>query len=61
MHLEKCPDCLAGKQNSTHRLSPQDSDRKKMPLELLHTDLCDTNAKSHLSSQSFVNFIDDYS
>ena len=32
-----------------------------MPLELVHTDVCYVDTKSHASSQYFVTFIDDYS
>ena len=31
-----------------------------MPLELLHTNVCYVDTKSHASSQYFVTFIDDY-
>ena len=33
--------------------------RKKMPLELMHTDICYVDTESHGSSQYFVTFIDD--
>ena len=35
--------------------------RKKMPLELVHTDVCYVDTKSHAGSQYFVTFIDDCS
>ena len=39
MHLDKCVDCLAGKQNRTaFRLSPPIW--RKTTLELIHTDVC---------------------
>ena len=39
VHLDKCADCLAGKQNQTSSQS-RPSMRMKSPLELLHTDVC---------------------
>ena len=58
-HLEKCVNCLAGKQNKVafHSRSPK---RREVVLELVHTDLCYVHA-SHRGGQYFVMFIDDYS
>ena len=60
VQLEKCTACLAGKQNKTSFRSRPPM-RKKMPLELMHTDVCYVDTKSHAGSQYFVTFIDDYS
>ena len=35
--------------------------RRKMALELVHTDVCYVDTKSHSGGQYFVTFIDDYS
>ena len=35
--------------------------RKKVTLELVHTDVCYVDTKSHVGSQYFVTFIDDCS
>ena len=35
--------------------------RKKTSLELVHTDVCYVDRKSHRGSQYFVTFIDDHS
>ena len=59
VHLEKCPDCLAGKQNKAS-FCPMPSMRRKNALELMHTDVCQVDAKSHAGAQYFVTFIDDY-
>ena len=44
VHLERCTDCLAGKQNRTSFRSRTPM-RRSAPLELVHTDVCqvDTN------------------
>mgnify|MGYP007109646219 CR=1 FL=1 len=34
--------------------------RRKNALELVHTDVCCVDAKSHVGAQYFVTFIDDY-
>ena len=60
VQLEKCTDCLAGKQNRTSfRTRP--SMRRKVLLELVHTDVCQVDTKSHAGSRYFVTFIDDHS
>ena len=55
--LERCIDCLAGKQNrpSFRRGPPM---RRMTPLELVHTDVYSVDTKSHAGSQYFVTFID---
>ena len=59
VQLEKCIDCLAGKQNQTSfRTRP--SMRRKAPLELVHIDVCQVGTNSHAGSQYFVMFIDDH-
>ena len=35
--------------------------RRKNILEIVHTDVCQVDAKSHDDAQYFVTFIDDYS
>ena len=35
--------------------------RLSAPLELVHTDVCQVDAKSHGGAQYFVTFIDDHS
>ena len=34
--------------------------RRSAPLELVHTDLCQVDTKSHAGAQYFVTFIDDH-
>ena len=34
--------------------------RRKKALELVHTDVCQVDAKSHVGAQYFVTFIDNY-
>ena len=34
--------------------------RRKALLELVHTDVCQVDTKSHVGSQYFVTFIDDH-
>ena len=47
MQLEKCTNCLAGKQNRTSfRARPPM--RRKALLELVHTDVCQVDTKSHV-------------
>ena len=59
VQLEKCTDFLADKQNRTSfRARPQM--RQKALLELVHTNVCQVNTKSHAGSQYFVMFIDDH-
>ena len=60
VHLEKCADCLAGKQNRTSFRSRPPMRRKAL-LELVHTDVCSVDMKSHSGGQYFVTFIDDHS
>ena len=57
VQLEKCTDCLAAKQNRTS-LQTRPLMRRKAPLELVHTDVCQVDTKSHAGSQYFVTFID---
>ena len=45
VHLERCTDCLAGKQNRTSFRSRTPMTRSA-PLELVHTDVCQVDAKS---------------
>ena len=35
--------------------------RRKNSLELVHTEVCQADVKSHAGAQYFVTFIDDYS
>ena len=59
VHMDKCPDCVAGKQNRAP-FRPRPPMRRKNALELVHTDVCQVDAKSHAGAQYFVTFIDDY-
>ena len=60
VHLDKCVDCLVGKQNKTafHSRPPR---RREAALELVHTYVCYVDAPSHRGGKYFVTFIDDYS
>ena len=60
VHLERCTNCLAGKQNRTSFRS-RTLMRRSAPLELVHTDVCQVDTKSHARAQYFVTFIDDHS
>ena len=60
VQLEKCTDCLVGKQNRTSFRSRPPM-RWNAPLELVHTDVCQVDTKSHARLQYFVTFIDDHS
>ena len=60
VQLEKCTDCLAGKQNKTAFRSRPPM-RRKAPLELVHTNVCQVDTKSHAGSQYFVTFLNDHS
>ena len=60
VHLDKCADCLAGKQNRTSFRSRPPMRRKAL-LELVHTDVCSVDMKSHSGGQYFVTFIDNHS
>ena len=57
--MEKCVDCLVGKQNRVafHSRPPK---RREVALELVHTDVCYVDAPSHCGGPYFVTFIDDY-
>ena len=59
VQLEKCTDCLACKQNRTSLWSRPPM-RRKAPLELAYTNVYSMDTKSHVGSQYFVTFIDDY-
>ena len=60
VQLEKCTDCLAGKQNRTSFRARPPMRGKAVP-ELVHTDGCQVDMKSHEGSQYFVTFNDDLS
>ena len=60
VQLERCTDSLVGKQNETSFRSRPPT-RRREPLELVHTDVCQVDTKSHARSQYFVTFIDDHS
>ena len=49
MQLDKCINCLPDKQNKTSFRSGLPM-RKKMPLKLMHTDVCYVDTKSHVGS-----------
>ena len=59
VHLEKCTDCLAGKQNRTS-FKTRPPMRQKELLELVHIDVRQVDRKSHARSQYFVTLIDDH-
>mgnify|MGYP002775900261 CR=1 FL=1 len=59
VQLEKCTDCLVNKQNRTSFRSRPPM-RWKAPLELVSTDVCQVDTKSHVGSQYFVTVIDDH-
>ena len=56
VHMDKCHDCLAGKENRDAFL-PRPLMRRENTLELVHTDVCQVDSKSHASAQYFVTFI----
>ena len=60
VHLDKCVDCLDGKQNRPP-FHPRPPMRRKNALELMHTDVDYLDAKSHADARYFVTFIDDNS
>ena len=60
VHLKKCVDCLAGKQNRVSFKSSPPS-RKENVLDLIHSDLCGPLPKSLGGAKYFVTFIDDHS
>ena len=49
VYLDRCTNCLAGKQTRTSFPSRPLS-RRKAPLELVHTDICQVDTKSHARS-----------
>ena len=49
VQLEKCTDCLAGKQNRTS-FQARSRMRRTALLELVHTDVCQVDTKSHARS-----------
>ena len=59
VNLDKCVDCLVGKQNRAtfHSRPPR---RREAALELVHTYVCYVDAPSHRGGMYFVTFIDDY-
>ena len=60
LQLDKCANCLVGKQNRTSfRLRPPM--RRKAQVELVHTNVCSVDTKSHSGGQYFVTFIDEHS
>ena len=60
VHLDKCANCLTGKQNRTSFQSRPPMRREAL-LQLVHTDVCSVDMKSHSGGQYFVTFIDDHS
>ena len=60
VHLEKCVNCLVGKQNrfAPHSRPPK---RREATLELAHTNVGYVDALLHRGGQYFVKFIGDYS
>ena len=56
VHSHKYADCFVNKQNRFGFL-PRPLMRKKNSLELVHTDECHVDAKSHAGAQYFVTFI----
>ena len=59
VHLERCTDFLAGKQNRTCFRSRTPT-RRNAPLELVHIDVCQVDTKSLAGAQYFVTFIEDH-
>ena len=60
IHLEKCLDLLAGKENIAPFLSRPPMIREHAQ-ELVHTDVFYVDVPSHCGGQYFVTFIDDFS
>ena len=60
IHLEKCLDLLAGKENIAPFLSRPPMIREHAQ-ELVHTDVFSVDVPSHCGGQYFVTFIDDFS
>jgi transposase InsO family protein len=60
VHLNKCADCLAGKQ---HRVAFKSQPPHKKPelLDLVHSDVCKMSVRSLGGAKYFVTFIDDFS
>ena len=56
IHIEKCVECLAGKQKRVafHSRPPM---RRERALELVYTDMCYVNAPSHHGGQYFDVFV----
>ncbi|KAK8931081.1 hypothetical protein KSP39_PZI016518 [Platanthera zijinensis] len=60
-HMERCEQCMAGKQNRVSFRHHQ-STRRSEPLELVHTDICGPmKVPTRGGAQYFVTFIDDWS
>ena len=60
VHLDKCPDCMAGKLNSVaFKITPPS--RMKNVLNLIPSDLCGPLTMSYGGNRYFVIFIDDHS
>ena len=49
VHLDKCVDCLADKQNKA-TFRPRPLMRRKNALEHVHTHVCNVDAKSHVGA-----------
>ena len=60
VHLNKCADCLVGKQ---HRVAFKSLPPHKKPelLDLVHSDVCKMSVRSIGGAKYFVTFIDDFS
>ena len=54
VQLKKCTD-----ETEPNLLSSETMMRRKELLELVHTDVCQVDTKSHAGSQYFVTFLDD--
>ncbi|KAL5555017.1 hypothetical protein UlMin_037253 [Ulmus minor] len=54
-----CIECVKGKQTNIRKTC---ANRSKVPLELIHTDICGPFPTASWNGQQyFINFIDDYS
>ena len=54
-----CMECIKGKQTNIRKTG---ANRSKVPLELIHTDICGQFPTASWNGQQyFINFIDDYS
>ena len=60
VHLNKCADCLVGKQ---HRIAFKSlpPHKKSELLDLVHSDMCKMSVRSIGGAKYFVTFIDDFS